>query len=158
VDDAAGLQRRERRLVMSEDDFGVWCNDFARRLPDAGRWLRGLPKETRALWFRDIFSGHELCDALDVSIEIMTEGLSKWDHDELPALWIRKLCEVSSRRKREEATQAPKRQNRYQCGLCSDTGYKSHDRLPNTVGYCSCAKGGITRERRWRSGRRIGPG
>jgi hypothetical protein len=70
---------------MDRDQFKTWGLDFARRFPEAGGYVMNLSQATRDLWFEEVFSKHELKDALAVNRELdeSGEGLAKYERDQL---------------------------------------------------------------------------
>lgn len=95
---------------MTQAEYLTWVDDFAKRFPDVGNWLRSKPA-TMQLWFDDCFSGLELRDCRAVSIQVMRDGLlgESWARDRIPATYLKKAFEVRHERtKREEAVVAHK--------------------------------------------------
>lgn len=90
---------------MTRDQFAEWVADLVKRMPDLGRHLTTLPKESRDVLYEDIFSRHELRDALQMTYRMWESGecCSKWERDKLASYFIKTLQTIAYERNvREE--------------------------------------------------------
>lgn len=93
---------------MTKQEFAQWLEDFTRRFPDAGAWLKGRPA-TLQVWFDDCFASFELADCRAVNIQLMGEGAlsESWNRDKIPAIFLKRVSEVRhARQKRIEAVKS----------------------------------------------------
>lgn len=89
---------------MDRSEFRIWADDLLKRLPDLGAHVDALPKDTRDVWFTDIFEPCDLRDGYQLNKRLMEsgEGLAKYERDKLPALFIRILQEVAHKRRQAD--------------------------------------------------------
>ena len=92
---------------MDHAESKQWIADLARRMPDLAKHVRGMPDETKRLWHDEIFSKHELRDALAMNRKLFEtgEGGSRWERDKIASVFIRHLSEISYAREQRERTQ-----------------------------------------------------
>jgi hypothetical protein len=89
---------------MERDEFRRWADDLSTRLPSLAKYVLELSTSARAVWFDDIFANFELRDALAMNQELMAsgEGLSTYERDKLPSLFIRTMSGIVARRQYRE--------------------------------------------------------
>ena len=91
---------------MNREQFQTWGENFESLFPDSGKWIRGLPRETRTTWFDDIFSGYTLDEALAMNKKLLTAGIpNRFERDQLPRVFIKTLAEVRYEAQRQAETQ-----------------------------------------------------
>lgn len=100
---------------MTRDEFKKWLNDFSKRFPSTGEWLKKLDRETLEHWFDGVWSSFELRDALAVNERMMIEfEIEPWERERLPKIFIKRLQEQRYyRNKREEDARNRQREIEY---------------------------------------------
>ncbi len=91
---------------MNRDQWNQWFDDFSARLPETAAYLAKQSQATRDAWFEGIFEAHDLEDALQMNRRLWEtgEGISRFERDKLPSLFIRTLQEVAYDRQQREQT------------------------------------------------------
>lgn len=86
---------------MTKQEYAQWLDDFSKRFPDAGAWLKSRPA-TLQVWFDDCFSSLEYTDCRAVSIKLMESGglNEAWNRDKIPSIYLKQCGVIRADRER----------------------------------------------------------
>ena len=115
---------------MTRDEFKTWGFDVLKRLPETGRYVTELPRDTRDCWFEDVFANLELRDCIAANQRLMSTGIKAFDRERLPAIISGHAQAIAFERRERERVVAERKRRRLQRGiLFDDAAAESFDPL-----------------------------